>query len=58
MLDPVLALVGFSEFAFMQFARIREPFVRYVAISGLGAEKIVVVKLTSDLAGNFSTNAH
>lgn len=28
MLDPVLALVGFSEYTFMSFARIKEPFVK------------------------------
>ncbi|KAK3710682.1 Bud site selection protein, Revert to axial protein 1 [Vermiconidia calcicola] len=28
MLDPVLALVGYSEYTFMSFAKIREPFVR------------------------------
>ena len=28
MLDPVLALAGFSEYTFMSFARIKEPFVR------------------------------
>lgn len=30
MLDPVLALAGFSEYTFMSFARIKEPFVRYI----------------------------
>ena len=30
MLDPILALAGFSEYTFMSFARIKEPFVRYV----------------------------
>lgn len=28
MLDPVLALAGFSEYTFLSFARIKEPFVR------------------------------
>lgn len=28
MLDPILALVGLSEYTFMSFARIKEPFVR------------------------------
>jgi hypothetical protein len=27
-LDPILALLGFSEYTFMSFNRIREPFVR------------------------------
>ncbi|KAF4632686.1 hypothetical protein G7Y89_g5447 [Cudoniella acicularis] len=27
-LDPILALVGFSEYTFMSFSRIREPYVR------------------------------
>ena len=29
MLDPILALAGFSEYTFMSFARIKEPFIRY-----------------------------
>lgn len=28
MLDPILALAGYSEYTFMSFQRIREPFVR------------------------------
>lgn len=28
MLDPILALAGFSEYTFMSYSRIREPFVR------------------------------
>ena len=28
MLDPIMALAGFSEYTFMSFARIQEPFVR------------------------------
>ncbi|KJX94601.1 rgs domain protein [Zymoseptoria brevis] len=28
MLDPILALLGYSEYTFMNFARIKEPFVR------------------------------
>jgi hypothetical protein len=27
-LDPIMALAGFSEYTFMRFARIREPYVR------------------------------
>ena len=30
MLDPILALVGYSEYTFASFAKIKEPFVRYV----------------------------
>lgn len=30
MLDPILALAGFSEYTFLVLARIKEPFVRYV----------------------------
>ena len=30
MLDPILALLGFSEYTFMKFSRIQEPFIRYV----------------------------
>jgi hypothetical protein len=32
MLDPLLALVGFSEYTFMSFSRVREPFVRKLLI--------------------------
>jgi uncharacterized BrkB/YihY/UPF0761 family membrane protein len=28
MLDPILALLGFSEYTLMQFNRIREPYVK------------------------------
>lgn len=28
MLDPILALLGFSEYTLMDFNRIREPFVK------------------------------
>lgn len=28
MLDPILALAGFSEYTFMNFSRIKEPFIR------------------------------
>ncbi|RFU34372.1 hypothetical protein B7463_g2019, partial [Scytalidium lignicola] len=31
-LDPVIALLGFSEYTFMNFSRIREPFVRKLLI--------------------------
>ena len=27
-LDPILALLGFSEYTFMSFSRIREPYIR------------------------------
>lgn len=30
MLDPLLALLGLSEYTFFSFARIKEPFIRYV----------------------------
>jgi hypothetical protein len=33
MLDPLIALAGYSEYTFMSFARIKEPFVRYVILS-------------------------
>lgn len=29
MLDPILALAGYSEYTFMTFSRVKEPFVRY-----------------------------
>lgn len=31
-LDPIIALAGFSEYTFMSFSRIREPFVRSLLI--------------------------
>jgi len=30
MMDPILALVGYSEYTFMNFSKVKEPFVRYV----------------------------
>lgn len=30
--DPILALAGFSEYTFMSFARIREPYVRKLLV--------------------------
>lgn len=30
MLDPLMALAGYSEYTFMSFSRVKEPFVRYV----------------------------
>ena len=32
MLDPILALAGFSEYTFMSFAKIKEAFARYVLL--------------------------
>lgn len=32
MLDPILALVGFSEYTFMSYSRVREPFVRKLLV--------------------------
>ncbi|KAI9805829.1 MAG: hypothetical protein M1825_000443 [Sarcosagium campestre] len=48
-LDPVMALVGFSEYTFMSFSRIREPFVRKLlnqrAMMVLGVTLLVVAAL-------------
>lgn len=30
--DPIIAIAGFSEYTFMSFARIREPYVRKLLI--------------------------
>ncbi len=32
MLDPILALIGLSEYTFFSFARVKEPFVRKLLI--------------------------
>lgn len=32
MLDPILALIGLSEYTFMSFNRVREPFVRKLLV--------------------------
>jgi hypothetical protein len=38
MLDPILAFIGFSEYTFMSFSRIHEPYVRQLLVKrGLAA---------------------
>lgn len=32
MLDPLMALAGYSEYTFMSFSRVKEPFVRYACL--------------------------
>jgi len=32
MLDPILALIGSSEYTFFNFARIKEPFIRQLLV--------------------------
>ena len=39
MLDPILALLGFSEYTFFSFARIKEPFIRYVERLACGEDQ-------------------
>ncbi|KZF22111.1 regulator of G protein signaling [Xylona heveae TC161] len=48
-LDPIMALAGYSEYTFMSFARIREPFVRQLlnkrALMVLGVTILIVTAL-------------
>ena len=48
-LDPIMALVGFSEYTFMSFSRIREPYVRKLlnkrAMTVLGVTILIVTAL-------------
>jgi len=44
MLDPVLAMVGYSEYTFMSFARIKEPFIRYISTPG---QRFISLMLTT-----------
>lgn len=37
MLDPLMALAGYSEYTFGSLSRIKEPFVRYVALHHLSS---------------------
>lgn len=46
MLDPILALLGLSEYTFMSFARIKEPFVRYVSLKSFSNEHHMLTDLT------------
>jgi len=42
-LDPIVALAGFSEYTFMRFARIREPYVRRL----LNKRSLMVLSITA-----------
>jgi hypothetical protein len=54
MMDPILALVGYSEYTFMNFSQIKEPFVRYVRY----AFSPLVESVLTCMTGNSSTSAH
>ena len=54
MMDPILALVGYSEYTFMNFSQIKEPFVRY----GRYAFSPLVEFVLTCMTGNSSTSAH
>jgi hypothetical protein len=54
MMDPILALVGYSEYTFMNFSQIKEPFVRY----DQNALALPVEFILTCVTGNSSTNAH
>jgi hypothetical protein len=49
-LDPILAIIGFSEYTFMSWSRIREPFVRRLlnkrAFMVLAVTILIVAALT------------
>jgi hypothetical protein len=49
MLDPLLALVGFSEYTFMSFSRVREPFVRKLLIKRAWMLLLVVIVIDAAL---------
>jgi len=49
MLDPILALIGISEYTFMSFNRIREPFVRRLLIKRSWMVLLVVVLIDAAL---------
>lgn len=57
MLDPLVALAGFSEYTFMSFVRIKEPFVRYVYFSKIHP---LAMHLVADIfrTGNCLTSVH
>jgi hypothetical protein len=40
MMDPILALVGYSEYTFMNFSQVKEPFVRYGCIALVASGRI------------------
>jgi hypothetical protein len=46
--DPLLAFAGFSEYTFMNFARIREPFVKKLLIKR--AMTVISIFLLIDVA--------
>jgi hypothetical protein len=53
-LDPIMALLGYSEYTFMNFARIKEPFVRYVRSMHPFSKTNILTLFTE----NSSTSAH
>jgi hypothetical protein len=53
-LDPIMALLGYSEYTFMNFARIKEPFVRYVRSMHPFSKTDILTLFT----GNSLTSAH
>ncbi|KAF1813913.1 regulator of G protein signaling superfamily [Eremomyces bilateralis CBS 781.70] len=53
MLDPILALVGYSEYTFMKFARVNEPFVRKLLVKRSWSVLGVVVLIDAALCSLF-----
>jgi hypothetical protein len=49
MLDPILALIGLSEYTFFNFALVKEPFVRQLLIKRAWMVLIAVVLLDATL---------
>jgi hypothetical protein len=53
MLDPLLALVGFSEYTFFSFSRVREPFVRKLLIKRAWMVLLAVILIDAALCALF-----
>jgi len=49
MLDPILALFGFSEYTFLHLQRIREPFVRKLLNRRALSCSVVILLVTAAL---------
>ena len=49
-LDPILALAGLSEYTFMTFSRIREPYVRTLLNKRAITELAIIVLLVAALS--------
>jgi len=50
MLDPIVALAGFSEYTFMNFTRIKEPIVKKLLTKRALMELLAIVLLSVALS--------